>query len=126
MPAPEAGSQVLVDVLELLTLDDEEILARHGRWYIPRRDPLYLRRNALVILGNIGPPRHPPVAAALSRALVDPEALLRAHAVWAAARLGQFALLAPVADDDHPWVRQELDRVGDVPGRDAGGSEVTV
>ena len=126
VPGPEAGSQVLVDVLELLTLDDEEILARHGRWYIPRRDPVYLRRNALIILGNIGTPGHRLVAAALSRALVDPEALLRAHAVWACARLGDLALLGPVTQDDHPWVRHELDRLAEVPRRDAAGPEMTV
>ena len=31
-----------------------ELLARHGRWYIPRREARYLRRNALVVLGNVG------------------------------------------------------------------------
>ena len=28
----------------------------HGRWYIAERDPRYLRRNALVVLGNVGDP----------------------------------------------------------------------
>ena len=29
-------------------------MAAHGRWYIAGRDPRYLRRNALVALGNVG------------------------------------------------------------------------
>ena len=29
-------------------------MAAHGRWYIADRDPRYLRRNALVALGNVG------------------------------------------------------------------------
>ncbi len=44
----------LVDLLELLEAADEELLVAHGRWYIAERDPRYLRRNALVALGNIG------------------------------------------------------------------------
>ena len=42
-----------VPLLDLLAADDATLLARHGRWYIPRRDPRYLRRNALVALGNV-------------------------------------------------------------------------
>ena len=42
------------DNIWLLEADDSEILARLGRFYIPRRDPRYLRRNALVALGNTG------------------------------------------------------------------------
>ncbi len=33
---------------------DDDLLAAHGRWYIPGRQPRYLRRNALVALGNVG------------------------------------------------------------------------
>ena len=29
-----------------------ELLERFGRWYIAERDPRYLRRNALIALGN--------------------------------------------------------------------------
>ena len=51
-PTPSAW----VDVLDLLAADDETLLERHGRWYIADRDPRWLRRNALVVLGNIGDP----------------------------------------------------------------------
>ena len=55
-PAP---APTFVDVVELLGASDDELMARHGRWYIPRRDPRYLRRNALVVLGNVGLRRRP-------------------------------------------------------------------
>ncbi len=48
-----------VAVLDLLRADDAELLDRFGRWYIPRREPRYLRRNALLVLGNIGDARDP-------------------------------------------------------------------
>ncbi|MEA2702145.1 MAG: epoxyqueuosine reductase, partial [Actinomycetota bacterium] len=38
-----------------------------GRWYIPRRDPRWLRRNALVALGNVGDGADPAVRATLDR-----------------------------------------------------------
>ena len=31
-----------------------KLLERHGHLYVPRRDPRYLRRNALIALGNAG------------------------------------------------------------------------
>ena len=52
--ARPTGRDAWVDLVELLEADDADLLARHGRWYIPRRDPRYLRRNALVALGNVG------------------------------------------------------------------------
>jgi epoxyqueuosine reductase len=84
----------LVDLLQLLGSDDEALLARHGRWYIARRDPVHLRRNALVALGNIGDPSDPRVVDAIAEALRHEEPLVRAHAVWAARRLGLDDLLA--------------------------------
>ena len=47
-----AGAEAWVDVLDLLDADDDTLLERHGRWYIAGRDPRWLRRNALVVLGN--------------------------------------------------------------------------
>jgi epoxyqueuosine reductase len=87
LPGPGAR----VDVLELLALDDDELLARFGRWYIPRRDPRYLRRNALVVLGNNGDGRDPAVLTTLRRYLDADDDLLREHAAWAADRLGVSA-----------------------------------
>jgi epoxyqueuosine reductase len=94
-----------VVVLDLLGLDDEEVLERYGRWYLPGRDPDALRRNALVILGNTGhvgrDPRnggHPvdsEVEAALVRYLGGESELLAGHAAWAALALGRDDLVRP-------------------------------
>ena len=93
-PSATAGDQAWVPVLEVLAASDDDLLARHGRWYIPRRQPRYLRRNALVVLGNVGDGADPEVEAALRRALADPDPMLRSHAAWAAERLGRADLLA--------------------------------
>jgi len=109
-PAGE-GAQATVDVLDLLAATDDELMARHGRWYIPAREPRYLRRNALVVLGNVGDPTDPRVASALVEALAAPDPLIRSHAVWAARRLGRDDLVGAsgaIMDAD-PLVRAELD-----------------
>ena len=97
-----------VPVLALLAASDDELLERHGRWYVPRRDPAYLRRNALVVLGNVGDGSDAAVREALVAALGHPRAVVRAHAVWASRRLGCDDLLAAVAHDPDPTVRAEL------------------
>jgi epoxyqueuosine reductase len=80
-----------VGLIEMLEADDEDLLARYGHWYIPRRDPRYLRRNALVALGNTGDPGGVRVA---TRYLADPDPMLRGHAAWALCRLGGGAVRA--------------------------------
>jgi epoxyqueuosine reductase len=95
-PPPAAGDadEAWVPVLEVLAASDDELVARYGRWYIPRRQPRYLRRNALVVLGNVGDGSDAEVEAALRRALADPDPMLRSHAAWAAERLGRSDLVA--------------------------------
>ena len=94
-----------VPVLDLLGRSDAELLARFGRWYIPRREPRYLRRNALVVLGNVGDGSAPAVVAALRRAIADADPLVRAHALWAAHRLGRADLVgAGLAHERDPTV----------------------
>jgi epoxyqueuosine reductase len=114
--APRAEGAGQVPVLELLTVTDEELLTRHGRWYIPRRDPDFVRRNALVVLGNVGDAGDDHVVDVLRRYLRHPRPMLRAHAIWAARRLGHDELLDAVARDQDPEVRAELARA-DVPPR---------
>jgi epoxyqueuosine reductase len=91
-PAGGTGDEAWVDLVDLLGRSDDELLARHGRWYVPRRQARYLRRNALVVLANIGDGRAPAVVAAVAEALADPDPLVRGHAGWAAVRLGHQAL----------------------------------
>ncbi len=80
-PAP---GEPTVDLVSWLEADGAELLSRYDRLYVPRRDPRYLKRNALVALGNSGGPEH---AAALEPFLADDDPLLREHAEWALERL---------------------------------------
>ncbi len=94
--APDDDDEVAwVDLVELLESADAELMHRYGRWYIPRRAPRYLRRNALVALGNSGRGTDPEVVEIVNRYRSDPDPMLVRHADWAAARLGVGA--APLA-----------------------------
>ncbi len=116
---PAEGPGDWADVVGLLDTDDAGLLARFGRWYIPHREPRYLRRNALIVLGNSGASDQPEVRRVVRDALADPDPLVRAHAVWAARRQGLGDLLAVVAGDPDPLVRAELDRDDDELAADA-------
>ncbi len=111
-----------VDLLGLLSASDESLLDRYGRWYIPQRDPRYLRRNSLIALGNVAEGSQPEVAATLVRYLDGPDDLLRAHAIWAAVRAGRQDLVAArpaLVDDPSSTVRDELAHQSQVPVRSA-------
>jgi epoxyqueuosine reductase len=81
---PPHGAQPTVSLVEWLEADGAELVARYERLYVPRNDPRYLRRNALVAAGNAGGAAE---AAAAERYLDDPDPLLREHAEWALARV---------------------------------------
>ena len=83
--SPPAGAEPHVSLVEWLQEDGEELIRRYDRLYVPRNDPRYLRRNALVTLGNVG--------SAEDARLAEPyvsgdDELLREHAEWAIARIG--------------------------------------
>jgi epoxyqueuosine reductase len=86
-PRPE-GAAAWVDALDLLAADDETLLERHGHWYIAGRDPRWLRRNALVVLGNVADPADARVVEVLARFRHGDDPILAEHARWAADRLG--------------------------------------
>ena len=115
--AADTPPDAWVSVLDLLdpSVGDDDLLARFGRWYIPHRDPRHLRRNALVVLGNVGDASDPVQRATLQRWCDDDDELLRAHAVWAAARLGLHDLVAARRDDPSPLVRAEVAMAPAVP-----------
>ena len=94
-PSYETGSalQKSVDVLRWLSLSDEELNAESERWYVHQRDMRWVRRNLLIVLGNIGSTGDARVSQCISTYLHSEHPELRAHAVWAAARLGLTALL---------------------------------
>jgi epoxyqueuosine reductase len=101
-----------VDPVALLAADDETLMREFGHWYVPRRRAEYLRRNALVVLGNVGDPDRDEVRNAVATALENTSPIVRGHAVWAARRLG-FDKLVEAHEDDSDEVMAELDGVVD-------------
>ena len=85
--ADDGRTQAWVDVLDLLEATDEQLIDRHGRWYLANRDPVWLRRNALIVLGNVGDCDDRRTRHTLERYRRDPDPILREHAEWAATRL---------------------------------------
>jgi epoxyqueuosine reductase len=85
-PLPD-GAEPHVSLVEWLEADGTELARRYDRLFVPRNDPRYLRRNALVALGNVGG-RDPRARSAAERFLDDPDPLLREHAEWALQQLG--------------------------------------
>jgi epoxyqueuosine reductase len=121
-PAAAGGDTPYADLLEVLALSDAELLERYGRWYVPARDPRHLRRNALVVLGNVADGRASAVARALERYLGHADDMLRAHAVWAAFRLGRPDLVEAMEarhGELPPAVRLEVARRAQVTVRGA-------
>jgi len=68
---------------ELLSNSDEELLERFSWWYVPRRDPRFIRRNIVVAAGNS---REPEALGPIESHLRHRSGLIRGHAAWALAR----------------------------------------
>lgn len=107
-------AEVSADLDVLLEGSDEEILARYGTWYIPRRQVRYVRRNALIAWANTVDGADPAIDARLARFLAHDDLMLVAYAIWATRRLGRDQLLDTVdvdfrADGDAAW-RERLNR----------------
>jgi epoxyqueuosine reductase len=79
-----AQGEPSVSLAGWLRADASSLVERYRRLYVPRNDPRYLRRNALVALGNVGGSED--AALAEPYAAGDDE-LLREHAGWALARI---------------------------------------
>lgn len=110
-PSSAGAEGAWVPLLDLLEADDDSILERYGRWYIPRRDPDYLRRNALIALANsAGNTAQERIGNVIADHLRHPSGMVRAHAVWAARTLGLSELLAIVETDADDDVLVELAR----------------
>lgn len=98
--------QSVIEVVTWLSTNDETLNASCQHWYVHKRDMTWIRRNLLIVLGNIGNPSDPEVVDAIRRYVSHPRSELRAHAVWAAARLGLGHLINH--EDSDPMVRDEL------------------
>ena len=103
---PPEGTRPWVDVEALLEMTDEELLDSVDWWYVAQRNPDWVRRNALIVLGNVGELGSPRVGDIVATYLEHPDPMLRAHAVWAAARLGLHELIP--MHDTAPLVIEEL------------------
>jgi epoxyqueuosine reductase len=82
--APPAGAQPTVSLVDWLEAGGTELVARYDRLYVPRNDPRWLRRNALVAAGNVGGEAE---RATVARYAEEEDDLLREHAEWALARI---------------------------------------
>ena len=80
------GAEPTVSLVEWLEADGDELSRRYDRLYVPRNDARYLKRNALIALGNTGGAEH---RRAVEPFLDDPE--LGEYAEWALARLARAA-----------------------------------
>lgn len=82
-----AEAEAWVDAIRLLAADDDEIERRYGRWYIAGREMRWLRRNALVVIGNVGEPSDRRVRSVLAHYRSGDDPILAEHADWANDRL---------------------------------------
>lgn len=76
-----------VPVLALLDDDDAGVLRRADRWYVADRDPRWVRRNAIVVLGNAAQPGDQAVLGVLRRYADGDDELLAEHARWSLAEI---------------------------------------
>lgn len=97
-----------LSLADLLALTPESFAAIFRRTPVKRLKLAGLLRNACVAAGNSGAPALLPAVLDLARGHAS--ALVRAHAVWAAFRLGGGgALAAARADETDPLVRAEYE-----------------
>jgi epoxyqueuosine reductase len=81
---PSRRSTPTVSLREWLERGGGELVAELDRLYVPRNDPRWLRRNALVAAGNVGGPELEP---AVARFADDEDPMLRETAEWALDRM---------------------------------------
>ncbi len=78
------GSTPTVPLREWLERDGDELVADFDRLYVPRNDPRWLRRNALVAAGNVGGEE---LVTVVERFVDDDDPMLSDAARWALARI---------------------------------------
>jgi epoxyqueuosine reductase len=81
LPKQDSGH---VDLVDWLQRDERSLADEFDRLYVPANDARWLRRNALVTLGNVGRPQHLDV---LERYAAGEDELLAEHARWALVRV---------------------------------------
>lgn len=83
LPLPE-GARPVIGLRDWLEQPGEELVAEFDRLYVPRNDPRWLRRNALVAAGNVGTTALVPTVA---RHATSDDPMVAETAAWALARL---------------------------------------
>jgi len=101
-----------VPIVHMLNMEDTQLLQSVGQWYIADRNPMWVRRNLLIVLGNIGNAQDEGVRDVIETFCNHAEPMLRAHAMWSAARLGLHQFI-PQTDED-PVVVEELRNLPEV------------
>jgi epoxyqueuosine reductase len=81
---PADGRDASVSLREWLERDGDELVADLDRLYVPRNEPRWLRRNALIAAGNVGSTELVP---AVERHAEGEDPMLREAARWALERM---------------------------------------
>ncbi|MBD0348821.1 MAG: tRNA epoxyqueuosine(34) reductase QueG [Thermoleophilia bacterium] len=84
--APAADAEPNVSLVDWLASQPDELARRYDRLFVPHKDGRYLKRNALVALGNTGGPEHAELA---ERFTGDLDEQVAEHAAWAARRIAE-------------------------------------
>jgi epoxyqueuosine reductase len=86
--APEPDAEPTVSLLEWLDGGGPDLVDRYDRLYVPRNDPRWLRRNALIAAGNAATAELRP---AVERYEESGDPILADAARWASARMAERA-----------------------------------
>jgi epoxyqueuosine reductase len=84
--APPADAQPVVSLRDWLERDGPQLVAELDRLYVPRNDARWLRRNALVVAGNVGGEELRPL---VERYAQDDDPVLADAATWTLGRLDE-------------------------------------
>ncbi len=95
MSSAAPGLGEWVDPLAMLTMSDDELLDTYGLWYFAERDPRWLRRNAMIVLGNTADPNDSETLDVLQSVIDGQDVVLAEHAQWAVDEIARRALQVP-------------------------------
>jgi epoxyqueuosine reductase len=92
--SPQLGEWV--DPLEMLSMTDNELLEKFGVWYIAERDPRWLRRNAVIVIGNTADHTDTEAVGILEKIAQGDDVVLAEHAQWAIDEINGRATEVPL------------------------------
>ncbi len=95
--APTGHERPSIAAFDLLDASNEWIEERCGWWYIAERDVRWLRRNALIVVGNAAEPDDPRAIEVLTTYASGDDDVLADHARWALDRLTERAAMEVTA-----------------------------